>query len=320
MRNTTSKKKSLNDDFLEIINDEPTFTIRGIDKKIHSLWENSIRNPRIHVKHQTDIIDLVKGIEIDVFNDDRVRYPGGRELSGKTGTMSNILTSYYFTLYNAMLLIPDMEINYKYDLKNLLYLSFNFYFEDTKLYMPDTEVESFISIFNHLNELNIAEKPFLKEEFWNSYINELKKVPEILTPEVLKEKQGALTPNKKGISLAYCLTKKDGGKFVFEVLNATELCKAKKENRGEHGSYGSYNYTPCYIYDSSYGDIDWHITINDEIKQTEALRDLFINLGNNKLIEHIDANECIRQRGMKGGSRKRKSRRKTKSRILAIKY
>ena len=117
--------------------------VRKIDCIIHQ------RNIANHVEHQKEIIHLINGYEIAVLNDESVNYPYRTIFRGKTGTMSNILTSYFFTLYEHGL-IKDVVVNPVTDLKIILCLLFTINFENMKTNSND----DFIALCNIIYYLN----------------------------------------------------------------------------------------------------------------------------------------------------------------------
>jgi hypothetical protein len=86
---------------------------------------------------------LAEGNEVALFNDSRVRYPFRKHLNGAPGTMSNILTSGYFTLY-ARLLEGNfgIQVNVLDDMKTIFALSSSFPVKNGVFAMDDEELES----------------------------------------------------------------------------------------------------------------------------------------------------------------------------------
>lgn len=76
------------------------------------------------IDHQKNILAMVDGCEKEVFNDPRAFYFGGKpHLSGKTGSMSTLLTNGFLYLYNELLKkVPTLEVNADIDLLLLLNL------------------------------------------------------------------------------------------------------------------------------------------------------------------------------------------------------
>lgn len=92
---------------------------REIDLYIHynpHSFDRSLNTNEKHIEHQKKIIKLIKGNEIAVLNDKKVKYPYKRTyFEGKTGTMSNILNSCFFILYKHGLEL-NVDINIEDDI------------------------------------------------------------------------------------------------------------------------------------------------------------------------------------------------------------
>jgi hypothetical protein len=80
-------------------------TVREVDRYIHQLFYECQTHCsyKQHISHQRDILELVRDCERQIFNDPTVVYATRPHLTGQYGTMSNILTSYYFYLYKSLL-------------------------------------------------------------------------------------------------------------------------------------------------------------------------------------------------------------------------
>ena len=101
------------------------FTIRTIDELIH---EHAFNNDGIdksattYKRKQERIIDTIKGCEVQIFNDPQIKYLSHRpHLSGKTGSLSNILTGSFYYLYYHVVANTPVEINVKDDLLTLFH-------------------------------------------------------------------------------------------------------------------------------------------------------------------------------------------------------
>jgi len=92
---------------------------REIDLYIHynpNSFDRSLNTNEKHIEHQNKIIKLIKGNEIAVLNDEKVKYPYNRTyFEGKTGTMSNILNSCFFILYKHGLEL-NVDVNIEDDI------------------------------------------------------------------------------------------------------------------------------------------------------------------------------------------------------------
>jgi hypothetical protein len=121
-----SSEKSKCDTFLEFSErSSDSFTIRMIDEIIHELIRKPDgridTSPGAYRKKQERIIEQIKGCEVAIFNDPRIKYGGRPHLSGITGALSNILTGTFYYLYYNVIQIPEIKINVKADLITLFY-------------------------------------------------------------------------------------------------------------------------------------------------------------------------------------------------------
>lgn len=111
--------------FLNIKSTEKGFTIRNIDETIHAHIKNRsdevVKDAESYRRKQEDIIEMIKGCEVAIFNDERVVYSGREHFNGKTGTLSNILTGSFYYLYYHVIKNVSVEINVKDDLLTLFH-------------------------------------------------------------------------------------------------------------------------------------------------------------------------------------------------------
>ena len=123
-----------------LIEQNPNITYafaRRIDSVIHGdipltpnelLPVNSSIRLAVHypefIDHQKNILAMVDGCEKEIFNDPRALYRGNKpHLSGKTGSMSTLLTNGFLYVYNELLKkVPTLEVNADIDLLLLLNL------------------------------------------------------------------------------------------------------------------------------------------------------------------------------------------------------
>jgi hypothetical protein len=163
-----SLKKYLDCDILSqnTTNDPKIFTTRYIDLIIHLLDRFGIKDYETHLRHQKNILKITKDCEIVIFNDPKVRYSMRKNFSGKYGTMSNILTSYYFYLY-WHLIQKGVEINADEDCKSMFYL---LQYIDYQL-ISATELVYIKHIIQYIkNKIN---SPFFEKEWWEWFEKEL---------------------------------------------------------------------------------------------------------------------------------------------------
>ena len=139
-------------------NNSAGFSVRNIDKIIHSSESTPNKDPtgKIHIEHQENIIKIIKGCEKQIFNDPDVSYPGREYFNGKTGTMSNILVSGFFILYDYLLDDKfDIEINAEADFKILFNHIQSFKLnQSNEVVMPKKEFDAFKRIFKMLRKKN----------------------------------------------------------------------------------------------------------------------------------------------------------------------
>jgi len=77
---------------------------------------DEIGSENIHYVLQKELIDLVSGCELAIFNDPTVVYGGTNAFNGVSGTMSNILACGHYHLYLHVLKIPGIKVNACFDL------------------------------------------------------------------------------------------------------------------------------------------------------------------------------------------------------------
>jgi hypothetical protein len=191
-RNTIKKKEVLTlpkcEEFLQITNDDATFTIRLADLYIHAaalygpaslipkdlatiFEEERIRNTSEsqpwsltrHRAHEKRLERIFAGCEEAVFNDPNVKYPNRWYLNGKTGTMSQLLLNGYFQYYN-ILRKKGLEVNLQTDINILATL----FLESINVKLLNgAEWAAILDILNAAKEMN---HPLTTEAWWNAYI------------------------------------------------------------------------------------------------------------------------------------------------------
>ena len=336
----------LRDYLLEMQNDNKDFTTRGIDQYIHMGNPYSSENIYRHLQHQMDILRLVgrEHLEFDIFNDDRVRYPFRPQLSGTTGTMSNVLTSYFFTLYNAMLQVPGMEVNATYDLEQCHYLAclFDFDSESGAVILPKTEFDSFCSIVHtlrdrvELDDRNYGISPiaFFTEDDLEAFRDKCATAAEVTSSYSFAATPGRFihseTPvtheliQRGPVSFGYCVRNPQGHPS-FAALRADPVTVFLSNIEGEGGRYGPYAYNPCYIHTDNEVSIKTHgfsrTSLSGIVQHMERLHSLLTTL---EAYPQRDPTRClepmVRFGNMMGGVRtrryrKRNTRRKSRRRV-----
>jgi hypothetical protein len=325
---------------LEMQNDSKDFTTRGIDEYIHKGNQYDGGNVYRHLQHQMDIIRLIgrEHLEMAVFNDDRVRYPFRPQLSGTTGTMSNVLTSYFFTLYNAMLQIPGMEVNATYDLQQCHYLAclFDFDSESGAVILPKTEFDSFCSIIHTLRDrvdsdlrnLGYEGTPtvFFTEEDLEGFRGKCAAAAEVVDGYSFVDKKGrfitSMDPVTKNliqrgpVSFGYCVGAPHEHPS-FAALRADPVTVFLIELEGEGGRYGPYAYNPCYIHTDNEISIKLNgfsrTSLDGIVKHMERIHAFMTTL---EEYPQRDPTRClepmVRFGNMMGGTRRRHKKRNTR--------
>lgn len=135
--------------------DSDTFTTRVIDRFIHHHPDYYHLSPFKKLQHhkqiQQDILERVRGCEERVFNDPNVRYTFRPHFNGITGTMSNILTSGYFTLYNTLLQAPyNIQVSAEDDLKTIYKILLSLEFKNGVFLMDTDEFNALKNIIRIL--------------------------------------------------------------------------------------------------------------------------------------------------------------------------
>jgi len=252
----------IRDYLLTIHSDTEDFTTRGIDRYIHMGNPYPLFDFYRHLDHQKDIINLVRRghLELEVFNDERVRYPDNRpELSGTTGTMSNVLTSYFFTLYDAMLRVPGMVVNPVYDLQQCHHLAclFNFDTDTGAVILPGPEFESFCNIVRTLKTRTESPLVFFTEAQLDTFRAKCAAAAVVVSGYRFADFPGrfisaSVPPSynlvQKGpVSFGWCIRNpaKDPS---FAALQGDPITTFLSHLDGENGRYGPYAYNPCYIH------------------------------------------------------------------------
>ena len=177
LKNSIKKRVKVNcDNFIERSNSKNNsagFSVRNIDLIIHSSESSPNNDPtgKIHIMHQENIIEIIKGCEKEIFNDPNVSYPGRIYFNGKTGTMSNILVSGFFILYDYLMDDKfDIEINAEADFKILFNHIKSFKLnQSNEVVMPKKEFDAFKRIFKMLQKKN--KNNLFKVDWFDNLIN-----------------------------------------------------------------------------------------------------------------------------------------------------
>jgi hypothetical protein len=139
-------------------------TIREIDKLIHiQAYDPS---PASYKKRQLELLPKISGCEVALFNDPTVYYLEHRpHLSGKTGTMTNILTGTFYYLYNSLISNPEIDVNVRADLVTLFYALV--LMKGQRIPREDEEIIRAI-IRNLLERAETLGEPLLSMAWWDT--------------------------------------------------------------------------------------------------------------------------------------------------------
>jgi hypothetical protein len=150
------------------------FTIRNIDETIHELIRDRAgyvtKSPAAYKDKQMRLIELIKGCEVQIFNDPNVLYPDRPHLNGIAGTMSNILTGTFYYLYHYLLLNTPVIVNAKEDLITLMYTGLCI--DYTKIPSDDKLIiqEIIKILLTRLEDRELATK-LISNDWWNELID-----------------------------------------------------------------------------------------------------------------------------------------------------
>jgi len=225
------------DDLLKITS-EPKFvyTIREIDKIIHKLDSSKTKiTIDEHKAHQKYLIELIKGCEIRIFNDPNVHYAFRTHFRGKCGTMSNILTSGFYILYNHLIQNFSIEINIEDDLKTIFnaILHINFNPEINNLVIDPEEYASLINIIKFIKIR--YQGPLFNNEWFDNLLSEIKRFH---TDAMKKDNWYSRDEDKQG---------HNAGRLIYTTSELSKLMKSISESEDSSTSWDLYEYYPEYI-------------------------------------------------------------------------
>lgn len=167
--------------FLEIVSTEKGFTIRNIDETIHAHIKNRfgevVKDAESYKRKQDEIIEMIKGCEVAIFNDERIVYSGRDHLNGKTGTLSNILTGSFYYLYYHVIKNASVKINVKDDLLTLFHAGLVIDFSK----LPEQDkivIQSIIQIL--LQKAAEQRIELFTPEWWDALVPKLESLKESL--------------------------------------------------------------------------------------------------------------------------------------------
>lgn len=260
-------------EYLELVEGDDTFTTRRFDLILHAhpSFLDFTEDERIHYhkRKQEDIRMLAEDNELALFNDSRVKYPFRKHFNGAPGTMSNILTSGYFTLY-ARLLEGNfgIQVNVLDDMKTIFALASSFPVKNNVFAIDEEELDSIRRILNRqwklLRTTNAPETgvilPFTQMWF-ASYEQFLRSIH----TEALE---------------SYTFYKNNPNQRSLEQVVSWKVSRATSTQRAEwslHGYLPSYQHDP-YEYYPPYVNPQWRNELLETyLKKLPVLQSLFNN-------------------------------------------
>lgn len=161
-------------DLLQVVEGDEHFTTRAADKIIHTHTGYGSMTTAQKIEHhkdiQREILNRFAGCEKAIFNDPTVKYNIRKHFEGPTGTMSNILTSGYFTLYERLLNSRlGITVNALDDYITLFYLASSLTVRDGAFVMDPIEFLSMTQILTRLKSMLPPEITLFTNEWFREY-------------------------------------------------------------------------------------------------------------------------------------------------------
>jgi len=168
-------------EFLQVVRGNEHFSTRLADTIIHNHTGYASMPPAEKINHhaqiQRDILNRFAGCEKAIFNDPAVKYGIRKHFEGPTGTMSNILTSAYFTLYDRLLNSRlGITVNALDDYITLFYLASTLTVRDNAFVMDTTEFYAMTRILNRLKTMLPPGTTLFTSEWFRDYKNFLQEI------------------------------------------------------------------------------------------------------------------------------------------------
>jgi hypothetical protein len=168
-------------DFLQVVGGNEHFTTRLADTIIHNHTGIVSKTPaekmNHHAEKQQEILARFVGCEKAIFNDPAVKYGIRKHFEGPTGTMSNILTSAYFTLYDRLLNGRlGIEVNALDDYITLFYLASTLTVRDDAFVMDPMEFYAMTRILSRLKAMLPPGTILFTSEWFRDYKNFLQEI------------------------------------------------------------------------------------------------------------------------------------------------
>ena len=161
-------------EFLNVVEGNEHFTTRVADVIIHSHEGYGSMTPAEKMEHhrekQREILNRFFACEKAIFNDPNVRYGIRKHFDGATGTMSNILTSAYFTVYDRLLNSRlGIDVNALDDYKTLFYLASSLSVRDGAFVMDPMEFYAMKSILARLKSMLPPDLNLFTADWFHAY-------------------------------------------------------------------------------------------------------------------------------------------------------
>lgn len=267
---------------------------------------DNIGSEKIHYVLQRQLIDLVSGCELAVFNDPTVVYDGTDAFNGVTGTMSNILACGHYHLYLHVLKIPGIRVNACFDLCCILerLLTHVDYTPIGEFSMPHLDLLALKEIIANLLKLEIPDGLF-SDEWFNRFIEAFNNLHKRLLTK---------TYYRNNPNLSWLIRNNYDTDFIKIHTKLFELCDLQWFSPGRSLLHDY----PQYAYYENMG-LKWKIdTGTEEIMSNEAtqyfraIQSLFRSRQNNTYSRLVGNLNPTKQGGKK--IRKNITRRKTVTR------
>jgi hypothetical protein len=161
-------------DFLTVVEGNEQFTTRVADLILHNHEGYGAMTPAEQIEHhrekQREILHRFAGCEKAIFNDPNVRYGIRKHFDGVTGTMSNILTSAYFTVYDRLLNSRlGIDVGAVDDYKTLFYLASSLTVRDGAFVMDPMEFYAMKNILARLKSMLPPDLNLFTAEWFHTY-------------------------------------------------------------------------------------------------------------------------------------------------------
>lgn len=288
--------------FLEVVSGDEHFTTRVADTLIHShegIYDTSPAEFLAHHKaKQRELLDTFAGCEKQIFNDPAVRYGFRKHFDGTTGTMSNILTSGYFTLYERLLNGPyGIEVNALDDYITLFFLAASLSVVDGAFVIDSEEFEAMKRILVRLQSMLPAAELFT-EGWFREYIDFLR------------------TAHSEALEKYSYYKNHPENQTVTQAIEwkSSRLPKNTRETLNKKLFLGSYNHTLYEYYPPYMNPNSFNVLVSEYFEKLPALQVLFTSPEAARHVDFVPEKPASAKKATKklrrGGSRKRTLKRK----------